>query len=140
MPGGHPKSLKYDAAKPRLGYACTVAAIIVTGLVVRHPGLGVPWPVAKYGGSILWGGIVFFLVATAAPTAPRARRAGIAAGIAVLVELVRLYHTPWLDDFRLTLAGALLLGRFFSVWNIVAYWTGIVAGVLAESRFRRHRV
>lgn len=49
-------------------------------------------------------------------------------------------HTPWLDAFRLTAAGALLLGRIFSPWNLVAYVTGIVVGVwldrLLEERDR----
>lgn len=41
----------------------------------------------------------------------------------------RLVHTPWLDAFRLTTAGAQLLGRIFSLWNLVAYFAGIVVGV-----------
>jgi len=40
-------------------------------------------------------------------------------------RLFRLVHTPWLDDFRLTLAGACLLGRIFSDWDILAYGAGI---------------
>lgn len=53
----------------------------------------------------------------------------IAVAIAVVVEFSRLVHTPWLDAFRLTTAGALLLGRIFSLWNLVAYVAGIVVGV-----------
>jgi len=49
--------------------------------------------------------------------------------IAVGVELFRLFHTLWLDEFRLTLAGVLLLGRIFSVWNILAYAAGILLAV-----------
>jgi hypothetical protein len=49
--------------------------------------------------------------------------------IAIVVEFSRLVHTPWLDAFRLTTAGALLLGRIFSLWNLVAYAVGIAFGV-----------
>ena len=56
----------------------------------------------------------------------------IAAVIAVSVELFRLLHTPWLDAFRLTLPGALLLGHVFSLWNIVAYGAGILFGMLLD--------
>jgi hypothetical protein len=49
--------------------------------------------------------------------------------IAIGVELFRLVHFPSLDAFRLTLPGALLLGRIFSVWNMVAYGVGIALGV-----------
>jgi hypothetical protein len=84
----------------------------------------------KYGGSILWAAMVFFLVATAASSRlSRPRVALIAAAIAICVELFRLVHTPWLDDFRLTNAGALLLGRVFSPWNMLAYGVGIILGM-----------
>jgi Protein of unknown function (DUF2809) len=49
--------------------------------------------------------------------------------IAIGVELSRLVHYPWLDAFRLTLPGALLLGRVFSVWDMLAYGVGIGLGV-----------
>ena len=49
--------------------------------------------------------------------------------IAIVVECSRLVHAPWLDAFRLTTAGALLLGRIFSLWNLVAYAVGIALGV-----------
>jgi hypothetical protein len=45
------------------------------------------------------------------------------------VELFRLVHAPGLDAFRLTLAGALLLGRIFSPWDMLAYGVGIALGV-----------
>jgi len=70
--------------------------------------------------------MVFFLVALARSRLSRPGIALISAVIAVTVELFRLVHTPALDAFRLTLAGALLLGRIFSAWDIVAYGVGIV--------------
>ena len=106
-------------------------AIIASGLALRGWGLGLGLPafVVKYGGSVLWGTMVFFLVAMAASTLSRPRIALVAAVIAIGVELFRLVHFPWLDAFRLTLPGALLLGRIFSVWNMVAYGVGIALGV-----------
>ena len=111
--------------------ASLTVTIIVLGLALRRLGLGlgIPASIVKYGGSILWGAMVFFLVAVARPRFSRLRIAGISAVIAVGVELCRLAHTPWLDEFRLTLAGALLLGRIFSVWNILAYGAGILLAV-----------
>jgi len=87
---------------------------------------------------MLWGTMVFFLVAIAAAKLPRPRIVLIASVIAIGVELFRLVHFPWLDAFRLTLPGALLLGRVFSVWNMVAYGAGIGLGVgLDRSLLRR---
>ena len=78
--------------------------IIVSGLALRRfgPGLGLPFMFVKYGGSVLWGTMVFFLVAMAAPTRSPSAIALISATVAICVELSRLVHTPRLDDFRLT--------------------------------------
>jgi hypothetical protein len=87
----------------------------------------------KYGGSMLWGTMVFFLVGLAISNSPRLGIALISVFIAICVELFRLVHTPWLDEFRLTLPGALLLGRVFSIWNVLAYVVGIGFGRAARS-------
>ncbi len=117
----------------RLGIAL---AIIACGLGLRLGGyeIGLPYFLVKYGGSTLWGGMVFFLIAMLLPRQPIARLALLALVVAALTEFSRLYHTPWLDEFRLTLAGALLLGRIFSWWNIVAYGLGIALATFFEAR------
>jgi hypothetical protein len=109
-------------------------AVIALGLLVRFPGprFGLPAAFVKYGGSVLWGTMVLFLVAALGPRLPRGQLATAAMAVAVIVELIRLVHIPWLDDFRLTLTGALLLGRVFSLWNVVAYAAGIALGVAAD--------
>jgi hypothetical protein len=62
-----------------------------------------------------------------------------AGAIAFGVECFRLYHQPSLDAFRATLAGRLLLGQFFSLWNIAAYAVGIACVALADRRIARAR-
>jgi Protein of unknown function (DUF2809) len=81
--------------------------------------------------------MMFLLVAIAVPGQSPRHIAAISAVIAVSVELFRLVQTPWLDDFRMTLAGALLLGRIFSLWNMLAYGVGIGLGVLLDHFSRR---
>jgi hypothetical protein len=109
-------------------------SIVILGLALRRFGfgLGLPAFIVKYGGSVLWATMVFFLVAILVPARPRWNVALISASIAVGVELFRLVHAPWLDAFRLTMAGALLLGRIFSAWDMLAYGVGIVLGVLLD--------
>jgi hypothetical protein len=118
-------------AAPLITRACLCMSIIASGLAVRGYGrdVGLPASVVKYGGSVLWGTMVFLLVTMAAPNRSRWRSALIAGSIAVGVELFRLVHTPWLDAFRLTIPGALLLGRIFSASNMLAYGVGIVLGI-----------
>lgn len=44
----------------------------------------------------------------------------------------QLYRSPGLDHFRQSVPGILLLGRVFSVWDIVVYWLAIFAGVCLD--------
>jgi hypothetical protein len=129
MPGSSPGMT--SGCYPMIVRVGLCLSIIACGLALRRVGLGfgLPAAVVKYGGSILWGSMVFFLVAMAASNRSRLSIALIASAIAGCVELFRLVHTPWLDAFRLTLAGALLLGRVFSPWDMVAYGIGIALAI-----------
>ncbi|MCP3374167.1 DUF2809 domain-containing protein [Bradyrhizobium cajani] len=111
--------------------AALALVVIACGLSLRWYGfpLGLPAFVVKYGGSLLWATMVFLLIGVLLPRLTRRQLAAIAMAIAIVVECSRLVHTPWLDAFRLTTAGALLLGRIFSPWNLVAYAVGIAFGV-----------
>jgi Protein of unknown function (DUF2809) len=120
----------------RLRLFAAVLAVIAAGVGVRYLPLCLPREVVKYAGSVLWGAMVYGLVALARPAAPVARLAAIALIAAVLVELFRLVHTPGLDAFRLTLAGQLLLGRVFSPWNVVAYAASPMPAALDRSTRR----
>jgi len=107
-------------------------AVIAAGLVLRLVPFGMPVFVVKYGGSVLWAAMVYLLLAALQP-----RREpwvlGLAAAIfAALVELSRLYHSPGLDAFRLTLAGKLLLGRVFSPWHFLDYWAAIACVAVVD--------
>ena len=145
MPGSSPGMM--SGYYPTILRACLCFSIIACGLALRRFGLGVGLPasIVKYGGSVLWGTMVFFLVALAASKLARRSIALISILIAIGVELFRLVHAPWLDEFRLTLPGALLLGRIFSPWDMLAYGVGIVLAMLIDrfamsafGRLRRH--
>ncbi|NPU11590.1 DUF2809 domain-containing protein [Bradyrhizobium sp. 83002] len=112
----------------------TALIVIALGLALRFYGLGLGLPafIVKYGGSILWATMVYMLLVALLPLRSWRQIGGLALAVAVTVEASRLIHTPWLDSFRLTLAGALLLGRIFSLWNIVAYAIGILIGMAID--------
>jgi Protein of unknown function (DUF2809) len=50
------------------------------------------------------------------------------------VELSRLVNQTQLEAFRRTLAGKLILGRYFSLKDIAAYWITIVVLFFIDSR------
>lgn len=61
----------------------------------------------------------------------------LAGMVATAVEFLKLYRTPWLDAFRGTLPGILLLGKYFSVWDIVAYWAAVGVGAVVDASLVR---
>jgi uncharacterized protein DUF2809 len=120
----------------RLIYAALALIAIAAGLLWRWPGLHLPSTLAKYGGSVLWGALVYVSLRAVLPRAGAAIMVGLTAALAAFVELTQLLHWPWLDAFRDTSFGVLLLGRFFSWWDIASYWLGIAAIGAADHRCR----
>ena len=112
-------------------YFALALAVIAIGLALRLIPAGLPVWLVKWGGSVLWAAMVYLLLAASLPRRGPVVIGTIAGVVAAVVELSRLYHSPGLDAFRLTRAGALLLGRVFSWWHFVAYGAaiGLVAAV-----------
>jgi hypothetical protein len=111
-------------------------ATIVAGLVVRFAHLGLPPFVVKYGGSMLWALMIYWIASTVLPTWRIPAVVLLAGSLATAIEFGKLYRSPAFDAFRLTLPGIILLGRFFSVWDIFAYWVAISVGAVVDWRLR----
>jgi hypothetical protein len=109
---------------------------VVAGLAVRFVPLGLPAFVVKYGGSILWAVMIYWVVSTLLPTWRVEQVALLSGSIAAAVEFFKLYHSPAIDAFRLTLPGVVLLGRYFSWWDMLAYVIAIGSGAWVDSKMR----
>ena len=109
-------------------------AATAAGLIWRMAPLHLPWFLYKYGGSMLWAVALYWLLAAILPRLTATRIALIAAVAAAAVEFSRLWHTPGFDAFRVTIAGKLLLGRFFSLKNIASYWLAIALTAWLDKR------
>jgi hypothetical protein len=87
---------------PRLLICAAIAlALIPLGLAWRLGPLHLPPFLYKYGGSVFWAAMVYWLLTALLPRLQPARLAGLAAVIAALVECSRLFHSSALDAFRL---------------------------------------
>jgi hypothetical protein len=125
-------------SKRRVPYAVLLMITIPIGLAWRMVPLGLSPFWFKYGGSALWAMALYWLIAACLPNLSTVSLGCFAATVAAVVEFSRLWHVAAVDTFRLTLAGRLLLGRFFSLKNIVAYWLAIaLAAVLDRWLVRR---
>jgi hypothetical protein len=109
---------------------------VIAGLTIRFVPLGLPPAIVKYGGSTLWALAIYWVVSTLLPSWRMCTVALLAATLATAIEFLKLFHSPPLDAFRHTLAGVVLLGRFFSVWDLIAYWLAISIGALVDRRLR----
>ena len=106
-----------------------LALLLITipiGLAVRLLPLGLPWFLYKYLGSLLWAVALYWFLAALLPKLKPPALATLAVIIATFLELTRLIPIAPIDAFRQTFAGKILLGRFFSLKNIVTYLLAIV--------------
>jgi hypothetical protein len=114
----------------------TLTLLLITvpiGLAVRLLPLGLPWFLYKYLGSCLWAIALYWFLATLLPKLCPHSLAALAILIATLLELSRLLPIAPIDAFRLTFAGKILLGRYFSVKNIIAYILAIALTAALDS-------
>jgi hypothetical protein len=124
---------------PWLSLALLLATIAL-GVAVRFAHIGLPSSVVKYGGSMLWALAIYWFVSALLPWWRLSAVVLLTAAIATAVEFGKLCHWPWLEAFRSTLAGVLLLGRYFSFRDIAAYWLAICAGALIDWLIRHGAV
>ena len=125
--------------KRRVTYAVLLLITIVLGLAWRMVPLGLSPFWFKYGGSALWAIALYWLIAVCLPGLTAVGLAFLAASAAAVIEFSRLWSVPTVDAFRLTLAGRLLLGRYFSLKNIAAYWLAIALAALLDRWLLRGR-
>lgn len=114
--------------RTRSYYALLIMLVIALGLLSRALSGWLP----NWLGDILWGVMVFFITGFLFKDRPTFNIAILAAVFSLGVETAKLYHAPWLDAFRYTTIGGLLLGYVFSIYNILCYFSGIAAGAVCE--------
>ncbi|MGH9597728.1 MAG: DUF2809 domain-containing protein [Edaphobacter sp.] len=120
----------------RRSVICALLLLIAIpiGLAVRLLPLHLPWFLYKYLGSLLWATALYWFLAALLPRLRSRTIATIAIFIATLLELTRLVPIAPLDAFRQTLPGQILLGRFFSIKNVVAYILAIALTAILDHR------
>jgi hypothetical protein len=124
--------VRMTIAKRRVTYTVLLLISVVAGLVWRLVPLDLSPFWFKYGGSALWAMALYWLIAICLPRLSAAGLSCLAGVVAAVVEFSRLWHVPSIDGFRLTLAGRLLLGRYFSLKNIAAYWLAIALAAVLD--------
>jgi Protein of unknown function (DUF2809) len=134
-PAANPASAKrLRRSRPLALSFVLIFVTMIAGVAIRFAPFGLPRVIVKYGGSMLWALTIYWVVSTLLPSLRSFVSALITAALTGGVEFFKLHHSPVLDAFRQTIPGMLLLGRFFSIWDILAYWLAISIGLLIDHR------
>lgn len=120
----------------RLRYLAFASATIVAGLLLQALRSGLPMAAADILGDALWGMMIYWLVGAALPETGRLRRTVIALATCWAVEFSQLHHAGWLDSWRATTLGRLVLGSGFDPRDLAAYGLGVLGGVRLEPMLR----
>jgi hypothetical protein len=112
---------------------------VAIGILFRYHLPHIPYFFIKYIGSAAWAAEIYWLLTTLFPRLRLAKAALLSFALAVAVECFKLYNSPIVDAFRSTLAGKLILGRYFAFADIAAYAVAILLAALLDSKLRSHR-
>jgi hypothetical protein len=120
------------SARPRRAVVALLVLTVLCGLASRRFPALFPAFVAEYAGDTLWAAMVYWLIVLFRPRMQVPVAAALAFGIALAVEFSQRFHAPWLDAFRSTSLGALLLGQGFLWSDVACYAAGAALAVALD--------
>ena len=115
-------------SSPRLTYVLLTIFIIPTGLYLRYRTDWLPDIINLYLGDVLYATLFFFLFSIVFPNHSSLRRAGYALAACYVIEVLQLYHAPWIMAIRENKLGGLILGHQFLWSDLLAYFIGVALG------------
>jgi hypothetical protein len=119
--------------RSRLTYLAAAIAVIVLGLASRKFSRVLPEFLASYAGDTLWALTAFLGIGMLFPSWSTPRVGVVALLFSFAIELSQLYHSPWIDQIRRTMPGALILGYGFLWTDLLCYVVGVSIGCALET-------
>ncbi|WP_151734892.1 DUF2809 domain-containing protein ['Paenibacillus yunnanensis' Narsing Rao et al. 2020] len=126
----------------KLAYSCAVLLVMVSGLGVRAFGSHLPPFVTSHFGDALWAAMIYFAFRVLLTRQPIWVALVLGAGFSYLIEFSQLVQADWVNEWRSTRLGGLILGRGFLWIDLLRYTLGLLlAGALdfAACRLRKRR-
>ena len=114
----------------RIVYCILFFLTIPIGLATRKKPLWFHPLIAEFGGDILWATLFFFLFRIIFLTKQLWIIAVYTYSFALAIELSQLYHAPWINEWRKTFAGKMILGSGFLWSDLRCYFVGVLIGWL----------
>ncbi len=117
-----------DPRTARGPYLILLALLLPLGLSTKfYGGPGAPWVADNLGGVLY----VLFWILLALAAAPRLAPAAVALAVLLItsaLEVLQLWHPPWLQAIRETFIGHALLGNTFAWLDFPHYVVGAILG------------
>ncbi len=118
--------------KSRLFYLFLTLTTIAIALFLRKMWLYLPFFINIWIGDYLWAAMLFWASMVFFLNFDRRKVTLALIVFCWFVEASQAFHTPWLDSFRDTTLGGLLLGHGFLWSDIVAYTAGVVSAYFVD--------
>jgi hypothetical protein len=116
----------------RFIYLIAAIAVIILGLSSRRYSRVLPEFLVSYVGDTLWALTAFLAIGMLFPGWSTLRVCITALLFAFAIELSQLFHSPWIDQIRRTMAGGFILGYGFLWSDLLCYVVGISIGCALE--------
>ncbi len=113
----------------RIIYTVVALVTIPIGLATRKRPLFFHSFIAEYGGDTLWALLFFLTVRITWINKPLWVIAIITYAFCVLIEISQLYEAAWIQKWRETFLGQMILGRGFLWSDLICYAVGITFGM-----------
>jgi hypothetical protein len=109
-----------------------IALVCLLGIGSRRYARVLPGFMAAYAGDTFWAMAAFLGIGLVLRRASTGTIACLAMAFSVAIELSQLYHAPWIDSFRQTALGGLILGFGFLWSDLACYAAGVGLGVMID--------
>ncbi|MNB91932.1 hypothetical protein D3C75_390220 [compost metagenome] len=119
----------------RIIYGCAILITVVSGLCSRAYAEHLPSFAAAHLGDALWAAMVYFGFRLLLPGRPLALALALSVLFSFSIEFSQLYQAAWINGWRATLPGRLILGRGFLWIDLVRYTAGICTACALDRVF-----
>ena len=127
--------MPFSLLKKRLFYFILTILTTLIALFIRSKWAYLPDFINIWIGDYLWAVMLFWAWRMFFLGVDRLKMTYVLVVFCWCVEASQAFHRPWLDAFRETTFGGLLLGHGFLWSDIIAYTAGVVSGYFVDKYF-----
>lgn len=118
----------------RVTYILLAIVTIIIALIIRKLWTHLPFWINIWIGDFLWAVMLYFAMIAVFMPKNRWKATAYLIVFCWIIEISQEWHTEWLDAFRQTYIGGLLLGHGFLWSDIISYTMGALVAYLIDKK------